>query len=67
MSHRNVLEDVKEMIERVGKKEARRLLAAEGVSPHTVLKIVGGTYNHDIGLLLVGAIRRAVANSKLSA
>jgi hypothetical protein len=50
---------VREMIGLVGKTMTERLLIKQDVSPSTAGKLVRGTYNSEVGILIAAAIERA--------
>ncbi len=58
---------VRELVDRVGKREARRLLVISMVAPDTAAKLVNGRYQSEVGDLLGGAIGRANESSKQAA
>lgn len=53
-----------QLIERVGIKDATRLLVLEGVSPHTATKILHGRYGQPIGKF-VGRVLKDVLEKKV--
>ena len=50
---------VMRLASKVGKKEARRLCVAEGISTSTFDKIYGDRYTREVGTLVRDAIARA--------
>lgn len=67
MSNSDLLKAVADMVERVGKSEARRLLVVAGISPHTANTMTRGKYTAEIKLLVRRAILEAVEASKQEA
>lgn len=52
---------VKEIVSKVGKPKAERILIACDVSPSTAGKLVRGTYASEVGALVAAAIAKAMS------
>ena len=48
----------------VGKRKARQLLVAAGISTSAAEKLLRGKYLHEVGLLMGAAIERALASAQ---
>lgn len=58
---------VTEMVNQVGRHDARRLLVNEGISVSTAEKLVSGRYQPQVGYLITLAVMRAYEEAKLRA